>query len=267
MKKAFTLAEVLMPKRTSGIKNEVLDSRESEGQGLLSNTIKHCAFTLAEVLITIVIIGVVAALTVPTVVQKFQQHELYTRFMKAYNTITTAVQLSTADNGDASTWVNNNTGDGDDPTEYVATYLTPYFKNFSMVDLSDIYFNDIVIHDLQGGIALEGEAEGQAIVFSDGSLIFPIGVYGNPETVLTMILDTNGGKGPNTLGRDTFLLSIGKIMYPQSPMAGKGGVSIATQDNVSVEDCCSTTASCTGDMSWPGITCPLKLIKDGKMDY
>ena len=33
-------------------------------------------FTLAEVLITLAIIGVVAALTVPTVVHKYQQKEL-----------------------------------------------------------------------------------------------------------------------------------------------------------------------------------------------
>ena len=32
MKKGFTLAEVLMPKRTSGMENNILHSRESEEQ-------------------------------------------------------------------------------------------------------------------------------------------------------------------------------------------------------------------------------------------
>ena len=42
-------------------------------------------FTLAEVLITLAIIGVVAALTIPAVIHKYQQQELYTRFIETYN--------------------------------------------------------------------------------------------------------------------------------------------------------------------------------------
>ncbi len=43
------------------------------------------AFTLSEVLITLVIIGVIAAITVPTIVAAHQKEELRTAFMKTYS--------------------------------------------------------------------------------------------------------------------------------------------------------------------------------------
>lgn len=52
-------------------------------------------FTLAEILITIGIIGVVAALTIPSLINNYRRNELRTRFKKASSTIEQAV-LSTA---------------------------------------------------------------------------------------------------------------------------------------------------------------------------
>lgn len=52
------------------------------------------AFTLAEVLITLGIIGVVAAMTIPTLVGKYKDKELTTRAKKTYNVIGNALQLA-----------------------------------------------------------------------------------------------------------------------------------------------------------------------------
>ena len=49
-------------------------------------------FTLAEVLITLGIIGVVAALTIPTLVAKYQQKALNTQFKKSYALINQAIR-------------------------------------------------------------------------------------------------------------------------------------------------------------------------------
>ena len=45
---------------------------------------KLVAFTLAEVLITLAIVGVVAAITVPTLVANYQQKALNNQFKKSY---------------------------------------------------------------------------------------------------------------------------------------------------------------------------------------
>ncbi len=60
---------------------------------------KKAAFTLAEVLITLGIIGVVAALTLPTVINKAQSMILKNEFKKAYSTFYNAMKLVQVQNG------------------------------------------------------------------------------------------------------------------------------------------------------------------------
>ena len=60
-------------------------------------TLKRVAFTLAEVLITLGIIGVVAAITMPVVIDKIQKLVLKNQFSKAYNTLIQAWKKSEYD--------------------------------------------------------------------------------------------------------------------------------------------------------------------------
>ena len=57
------------------------------------------AFTLAEVLITLGIIGVVAALTLPAVIQNYQKRSLEVATKKFYSVITQAVKQYMTDEG------------------------------------------------------------------------------------------------------------------------------------------------------------------------
>ncbi|CDE43630.1 pilin polypeptide [Clostridium sp. CAG:768] len=66
------------------------------------------AFTLAEVLITLGIIGVVAALTIPTLIQNHKKHVIEVKLKTFYTIMNQAVQKSELDYGDKSTW--NETG-------------------------------------------------------------------------------------------------------------------------------------------------------------
>lgn len=54
-------------------------------------------FTLAEVLITLGIIGVVAAMTIPTLIANTRAAQLKSRYFKSYSTITQALKLMQAD--------------------------------------------------------------------------------------------------------------------------------------------------------------------------
>jgi len=69
---AFTLAEVLIAKRESGKMSLLKLSRTRELKAPSSRFLKQFAFTLAEVLITLGIIGVVAALVIPPLTNKAQ---------------------------------------------------------------------------------------------------------------------------------------------------------------------------------------------------
>ena len=62
--------------------------------------IRKCkAFTLAEVLITLVIIGVVAAMTVPTITANSNKEASKAQFKKAVSTINSALQKTVLDLG------------------------------------------------------------------------------------------------------------------------------------------------------------------------
>ncbi len=65
---------------------------------------KRAAFTLAEVLITLGIIGVVAAMTIPTLIAKYQERQVVSSLTKVYSTLSQAYQMAQAEHGQLSTW-------------------------------------------------------------------------------------------------------------------------------------------------------------------
>ena len=76
-----------------------------ERQNLTSSKRKvQVGFTLAEVLITLGIIGVVAAMTIPTLMTNYQKKSTATQLKKTYATISNAVRLSEEENGELSGW-------------------------------------------------------------------------------------------------------------------------------------------------------------------
>ena len=68
-----------------------------------SNNIRRVAFTLAEVLITLGIIGVVAAMTIPTIVYKHQKMVSETAVKKFYTNINQAVLMAETQKGEERT--------------------------------------------------------------------------------------------------------------------------------------------------------------------
>ena len=66
--------------------------------------IKKAAFTLAEILITLGIIGVVAALTLPSVITNYQKKTTIEQLKKRDSTFSQAIVQSQSENGNASEW-------------------------------------------------------------------------------------------------------------------------------------------------------------------
>lgn len=63
----------------------------------VNDIIKKCAFTLAEVLITLGIIGVVAAITIPSLMAATQEASLVPKVKKTYSTLAQALKLASND--------------------------------------------------------------------------------------------------------------------------------------------------------------------------
>ena len=254
----FTLAEVLMASRESGIENEVLYSRTNEPKGLSRNKNKFCAFTLAEVLITLAIIGIVAALTIPTVVNNYQKNAWYTAFKKMQNTIETKLQLTLAENGSPASW----TSGAANPSEVAQKFFYSYLKvskvckesdnpscfdyNSSMLDNSNSFPMSLLM--FQGA--------GDAVILQDGSC-FAVDLVGtvhgdvmdiNFNDGIEFVFDTNGKKGPNVMGRDIFMID-----YNFDGNKFSADVSDEIIESCTLED--------------EGSGCAARLIKEGKMNY
>lgn len=92
----------------------------------MNKIVKKTAFTLAEILITLGIIGVVASLTIPALIQNYRNHVVETRLKKFYTTFNQALLRSVADNGEMENWDWVNDLDKIDETleKFVLPYMT-----------------------------------------------------------------------------------------------------------------------------------------------
>ncbi len=120
---------------------------------------RKIGFTLAEVLITLGIIGIVAAMTLPSLVEKHQKVVLVTKMKQTYTTIANAFLASKADWGDPTEWDWGSDFDNENIARIVRTYLSPYLNKSSEGFTSDASGMTYYIK-LKNGIILTFELDG-----------------------------------------------------------------------------------------------------------
>lgn len=88
-------------------------------------------------LITLGIIGIVAALTMPSLIAKHQKKVVVTRLEKFYSTMSQAVNLSSMDNGAAIFLEQGPQANPDKTLEFFNKALAPYLKTVSVKKTND----------------------------------------------------------------------------------------------------------------------------------
>lgn len=86
---------------------------------------KNFGFTLAEVLLTLGIIGIIAALTIPQLVSNYQKKVVPIRLKKMYNTLWNAIYMAEEENGPTDNWTFN---DDDEAREFYKTQIKSRMK-------------------------------------------------------------------------------------------------------------------------------------------
>ena len=81
-------------------------------------------FTLAEVLITLGIIGVVAAMTIPSLITKYQKKAIETKFKEDFSIIQQVIRSNTANDTEIDMAVK------DFDTNYLKTFFDTYFAPY-----------------------------------------------------------------------------------------------------------------------------------------
>lgn len=193
---------------------------------------KHAGFTLAEVLITLGIIGVVAAMTIPTLMSNTGKAEFKTAFKKIISAVNQAVTLSVAidymDFGDATS------GTGADSVFEILRKKMQIAKTESSG-----------VDDIKRMFGTTGGSN-YTIFFADGMVLsYPQSMHNctNYDNInmkgCAAIVDVNGVKNPNRLSNCQYSAASGNLSTIQSDhtIGGSGGnSSFCGEENTFVSD-------------------------------
>lgn len=148
---------------------------------------KSKGFTLAEILITLGIIGIVAAMTIPTLIARYNAKVMETQFKKSYSVLSNATKL------------------------IVEQEISPY--GLTMAERVNEYTKVLGASHLQrvnyswknltgkGGAHLGPISVTPVLMLKDGTIIV-IGAYN------WIFVDINGAKAPNQVGYDIHVFKI-----------------------------------------------------------
>lgn len=169
------------------------------------------AFTIAEVLITLGIIGIIAAMTLPSLITKHQKNLTISQLKRVYTVLNQALNLSQAVNGEFKYW-DNALVIGQE--EYYERYWKPYFNNpkvcqtykecgyKSLTPWTYKQYGVVKTHTLH----CVHNSLRRTIILNDGTLVSISVSTGDGITLDNNIyVDLNGSKNPNRHGRDFFV--------------------------------------------------------------
>lgn len=223
------------------------------------------AFTLAEVLITLGIIGIVAAMTIPALMQSTQKQELKSGFKEAYSMLSNAYSRLQTDQGFLGDYNSLYTYYRTAPnnTTQFATDLTSYLNvaqtcpgQFGCINSSGVSSNGTIYKDFSGapwGTNINANYVGTyQFILNNGMILF---VWApNMTSNMSISIDVNGYKGPNVLGKDIFRFmptsatGANAALAPLNYVWGSGTPCNTANANTSVFGCPS--AAFTDDSYW-----------------
>ena len=142
-------------------------------------------FTLAEVLITLGVIGVVAAITIPNLIQNYKKHVLENRLKQTVSILQQAVVRSSVDNGTPDTWGVN----GFDSTIF-EVYIKPYLSVVkTCTNSSDASCNINFNYQGTGSGKWVDARYAKKYILNNGSAIiyYPAGNYGHRRGLFLIV--------------------------------------------------------------------------------
>lgn len=211
---------------------------------LLSST--RLGFTLAETLITLGIIGVVAAMTIPTLISNHQKKQTVVKLQKAISVMNQAYRLAYDDVGETTPEEARALG----AQGYFDKFWAPYIKVQSICQLNVggcEYGESFPWKTPNGNVYNLGVGTYDSrVAFTSMDGFFYIVVtftgtasLGRDITSSTIYVDINGTAKPNTLGKDVFILD-------RKNDGEKGGVVVplcSTKSDADINASCSLTGA------------------------
>ena len=209
---------------------------------------KKAAFTLAEVLITLGIIGIVAAMTLPSLINNIRNKDLEARFKTAYSLVSQAVLRMSLDEPEIAEFYCARTADGTFGDELNNTFIPAFSKYFQTTTVNNNrndsmyltrigYSREYFVQPYRSEFFNNDGHDNGYMILKNGMIIFSSGCWwdGASGAPVDFIVDTNGLRGPNKLGYDVFYFQIveDNILMPSNSKYTY--IEAATSD----ESCCN----------------------------
>lgn len=171
-------------------------------------TCKQLAFTLAEVLITLAIIGVVAALTIPNLISSYNEKIIITSLKKTLSELSQVIILSESENGNLASW---NYGSGaSKTTDFIDKYIAPYYKDVKKCTNAQ----ECGFPCQSGWRRLDGECANESgfyyYQFNGKPVATRIYTYNKDKNMayVTFYIDVDGLHGDSIMGKDVHTFTL-----------------------------------------------------------
>lgn len=221
-------------------------------------------FTLSEVLIALAILGIIAAITIPVLLNHQTEKINVIKVKKMYSVLTNAFTQAQIDNGPIYLWAIGHSTGTEAGAEKIAAIIKPYFKIKKDCGTRNLgcFTTEVVTligtsNQWTSGFGTKGGY--YRFQLHDGTSLL-IYNWSNAQcrtmgsNCISMYVDINGLKKPNTLGKDIFGFGV------------KSDINSGTEVwafNSSNPDACKYKGTNTQN----GAACTIWVLRKGNMDY
>lgn len=238
----------------------------------------YFGFTLAEVLITLGIIGVVASMTLPALIQRQQEKVNVTALKKFYSSISQAYIYAKNENGTPDGWYENYMPKGQtEGANIMLDTLVKYMKTSKICHQKKGCFPDITYNKIDGKKTANWNRHNTTskLITADGMSVFMYSYGSSPsnngggiakESYGAISVDVNGFKNPNSFGQDMFTFILTKEgIYP---FGTPSSVQDETLEDGSIIEINSFPRACNRkDCYGYCEACTAWVLYNGNMDY
>lgn len=228
------------------------------------------AFTLAEVLITLVIIGVIASLTIPTLKKVSDEKAYVSGVLKAYAELSAATKSLRRTEGPIAIWTNY--GSDNAASEIINKYKTI----MPSVAVPTSSYTIQTLNNSTSSIDTSTFTDGNRTITAADGVIFNLSSVNNctagnaTKDCFRFIVDVNGIKDPNMIGVDIYAFDIMKN-GDVNPVAGKCPPDEAgAEDDADKDDSSSSDTDDNKDKNnddTDGFGCTARVIKEKDISW
>lgn len=219
------------------------------------------AFTLAEVLITLGIIGVVAAMTIPSLIQSYKEKATVTAVKQSYSIFAQALKMVTIDNPDLSALTDSSLS-AKENSQIMFNEISKHIKKVKSCDVDKKCMGNTYYLNLNNEKVSNWDTYNNLVtgVLANGTsfwiLSLPASISGEQTYAGQIGIDINGNKRPNKFGVDFFWFTFNKN---GELFAGRG------EGTGGIYGSCELSPS---NSNWSnGYGCSEWIITHGNMDY